>query len=170
MKITIIHGQFVEIGGAERCMLSIAEGLKKRGHEVLIETEFTEPYNKKHFLLTPLRFLRLVKKLKTCNGEVWLLSVHGAFISCPIIWATLLASRLKKIPTVAYVHEEAIRLDRFTPKILKLICLPIIAVDSFIFRILRPPVIIANSRLTAQNVENRYRVKVSKVIWPCFQF
>jgi len=166
----MIHGQFLEMGGAERSLLALADGLKNRGHEVSIQTEFTQPYTRKDSLLTPFRFFRLVNRLlKLPDSDVWLLSIHGAFISCPIVWAALFIARLRKIPTVAYVYEEAIRIDKFTPTVLKLLCMPLIAIDSLIFKIFRPKTVIAISALTARTVENRYHVKISKIIWPCFR-
>jgi hypothetical protein len=170
MRIAIIHGQFVEMGGAERSLLALSRELKKRGYQVSIQTEFTEPYTRKDSLLTPLRFFRLMDKLSKRDDDLWLLSVHGAFISCPIIWAALFVARLKKIPMVVYVYEEAIRVDKFTPKFLKWLSMPFIAADSFIFRVLHPRRVIAISNLAAKNVKNRYHVEVSGVIWPCFQY
>lgn len=178
MKILVAHGQFAEFGGAERSLQELMKGLSKRGHEIILFTEFPPgtkfdmTWVKKQWLKTP---VRIPKMLGIAHGAIKradavLVSIHGAFISLPTIWATLIAAKLQGKRAIAYVYEPAVWLDEFSPLWLRLIGSVFIALDSILFRLFRPRSVVVISLIVGQFVKNRYRVKASKVIWPCFQF
>lgn len=178
MKILFAHGQFAVLGGAERSMLALMEGLKKKKHRLTLLTEFPlgtglEVHRRRDLLLKlPIRMLRMFQRAwgAARKADAAVVSVQGAPISLPTTWAVLVASKLSGKRVIAYIHEPSILLNEFCPFWIRLLALPLIALDSAIFRLFKPDAIVTNSSLTKKLSENRYRIKVREVMWPCFEF
>lgn len=178
MKILLAHGQFAVLGGAERSMLALMDGLKKKKHKLTLLTEFPnetglETHQRRDLLLKlPIRLLKMFQRAcgNAKKADVVVVSVQGAPISLPTTWAALAASKLLGKRLVAYIHEPSVMLNEFSPFLIRLLSLPLLTIDSLIFKLFKPDAIIANSSLTKKITENRYHVKVSEVIWPCFEF
>lgn len=176
MKILITHGQFAEFGGAEGSILALMKGLNKRGHRTSLLTEFPIgtnseiPRARKESLKIPIRLLKMLKKAKEAikKTDAIIVSIHGPLASLPTIWAALTAAKLYRKRTVAYIYEPTIWLGEFDPFWLRLLSAPLIAVDSILFRLFKPSVVIAISSLTKQFIENRYHTDVVGIVWPCF--
>lgn len=177
MKILFAHGQFAVLGGAERSMLALVEGLKKK-HRVTLLTEFPdetglETHQRRDLLLKlPTRMLRMFRRAcgDVKKADVTVVSVQGAPISLPTTWAALVASKLLGKRVIAYIHEPSVMSNEFSPFLIRLLSLPLLAIDSLIFKLFKPDAIVTNSSLTKKITENRYHMKVNEVIWPCFEF
>lgn len=178
MNVILAHGQFAVVGGAEKSMLALMKGLKGKKHGVTLITEFPlmtppEVHRKKELLLKlPVRILRMFKKTLGASrkADVVVVSVQGAPVSLPTTWAALAASKISGKRVVAYIHEPSVWLTEPSSSSMKLLALPLIALDSIIFRLFKPNIVITNSALTKTLSENRYRVKIHEVMWPCFEY
>lgn len=159
-------------------MLALMEGLKKRKHGATLLTEFPLGTGLKVHRERRLSFKLLVRTLKMFQKalsamrktDVVVVSIHGAPISLPTTWAALVASKLSGKRVMAYIHEPSILINEFCPFWIRSLALPLIALDSVIFRLFKPDMIVTNSSLTKKLSENRYRIKVHEVMWPCFEF
>ncbi len=177
-KVLIVHGQLIEIGGAEKSILGLYEKLKKYfkvnfyyqlGKEnKKANAIYKSAIRKVLFLYTfPLEFLKLRKIIK--KHDLIFISITGNILCLPSYWSSLILGKIYGKKVILYVHEPPLSFWSLTDK-RKVLLSFIKILDILIFNIFKPSKIIANSELTKKIVSINYKINQNKieVIYPIF--
>jgi len=117
MRVLIVHPQFLEFGGAEKSILGLYEEIKKR-FECELLYEFWKEHKKREYFLRSkvwkvvsliyrfpkMFFSRRVKRSIIMN-DVIIVSITGNLINAPLIWSSLILSKIYGKKTIAYIYE-----------------------------------------------------------------
>jgi len=180
MRVLIVHPQFLEIGGAEKSILGLYKEFKNM-FDCEIFYEFWKEHKKREYFLRSkvwkivsliyrfpkMLFSRKVRKTILKN-DVIIISITGNVINAPLIWSSLILSKIYKKKTIAYIYEPLLSFWGLT-KIENIILKPIRFFDIIIIKTFSPNKILCISEFIENYCKKTLHLrKVNGIIYCIF--